>query len=462
MTTQPLPDATELLRQMAAGERSSVDIVREHLDRVEREQPRLNAATEILRDGALAQAENPVPGPLSGLPITLKETYGLAGHEITGGSARMPPIAVAEDAPVVQKLKAAGAIVIARSNVPEFVMTAETRNLRFGVTSNPLDPKRTAGGSTGGEGALVGSGASPLGFGTDILGSIRIPSAFCGIVGFRPHSAAIDKTGVWPESGPYFETWNGIGPMARSVRDIRLAYDVMAKTPAPAPQSVSGRRLIVPQQFPYTVREASIGSAYQASLAGLEEAGMLAERSHDFSDVNELFMEVPKLVTGEMIDIWKGWLSEGGKPFSVTKELFAQLLGRPTVDPGFFLWFAMVAPLYRPRSEQALAAVVEHFEAARRHYHALLGDDGILCLPTIGTLAPPHRGMNRLTLMRPGINKLITPHTFANYINLSAISVPAPRFRDATTGLVPGIMLACAPGAEGLLLDAAAELERRI
>jgi Asp-tRNA(Asn)/Glu-tRNA(Gln) amidotransferase A subunit family amidase len=124
MTTQPSPDATELLRRMLFGERSSVDIVREHLDRIDREQPRLNAATEILRDEALTQAENPVPGPLSGLPITLKETYGLAGHEITGGSARMPPIAVAEDAPVVQKLKAAGAIFMSRSNLPEFFMTA--------------------------------------------------------------------------------------------------------------------------------------------------------------------------------------------------------------------------------------------------------------------------------------------------------------------------------------------------
>lgn len=459
MRRRDLPDATELLRQMREGERSSAEIVREHLDRLDAEQPRLNAATEILRDEALAEAENPKPGPLSGLPITLKETYGLAGHAITGGSARMPPIPVSEDAPVVKKLRDAGAIVIARSNVPEFVMTAETRNLRYGKTSNPLDPKRVAGGSTGGEGALVGSGASPMGFGTDILGSIRIPSCFCGIAGLRPHSGAVDKTGVWPESGPFFETWNGIGPMARSVRDLRLAYDVMAKQPAAAPSSVDGLRLLVPKNFPFKAREACIDEAWQSAVQDLEAAGMALQQDDDFSDVGDLYIDALRVVTGEMTDVWKDWLSRGGQRFSVAKEALAQLLRRPTVDPAFFLWLLLAAPLYKPKSDAALAEVIGHIEEAREKYYALLGGDGILCLPTLGMLAPKHGAMNRITLLSPGVNKLMTADTFVNYINLSALSVPAWRFQDAQTGLVPGIMLACAPGAEGALLDTAAALE---
>ena len=186
---------------MRSGERSSKDIVCEHLDRIEREQPRLNAATQVFRDEALAEAYSPAPGPLSGLPITLKETYGIEGCEVTIGSRRMRPIHCTEDSEPVKKLRAAGAIVIARSNVPEFVMTAETDNLLYGRTNHPADSTRTCGGSSGGEGTLVGSGCSPLGFGTDILGSIRIPSCLCGLVGFRAHSGAVDKTGVWPVSG---------------------------------------------------------------------------------------------------------------------------------------------------------------------------------------------------------------------------------------------------------------------
>ncbi len=244
-----LADATELLRQMRSGVRSSEDIVREHLDRIEREQPKLNAATQVFRDKALAEAHNPTPGPLSGLPITLKETFGIENCEVTMGSRRMRPIQCAEDSEPVKKLRAAGAIVIARSNVPEFVMTVETDNLLYGRTNHPADSTRTCGGSSGGEGTLVGSGCSPLGFGTDILGSIRVPSCLCGIVGFRPHSGAVDKTGVWPVSGEFFETWNGIGPLARSVRDVRLAYNIIAHQSLPNPADVTDLRLIVPNGF---------------------------------------------------------------------------------------------------------------------------------------------------------------------------------------------------------------------
>lgn len=453
------PDATALLEQMASGARSAEAVMRWHLDRLDAVNPALNAATQVMRDAALEQAAAPKPGPLAGLPITLKETYGLAGEQVTCGSLRAAPVACTDDAPVVKKLKAAGAIVMARSNVPEFVMTAETHNLRFGRTHHPADQARTPGGSTGGEGALVASGASPLGFGTDILGSIRIPAAFCGLVGFRPHSGAIDKAGVEPVSGPFFETWNGLGPLARSVRDARLAYSVIAGQPLGPPQPLSGLRLWVPQGYPFTAGSACIDDAWQAAITGLQSAGLSLDRS-PLQGATDLFMALPKLVTGEMIPLWRDWLSADTQPFSAAREVLRQVLGNPTIQPGFLLWFTLVAPLYRPRSAAALQAVVEQFETARKTVRAALGDDGLLCLPTLGMLAPKHGAMNRATLMRPGLNQQITAHTLANSMDLSAITVPAPRFRDAATGLAPGIMLAAAPGNEGRLLDAAAQLEK--
>lgn len=452
------PDATTLIKQIASGQRSAVDVVQSHLDRLDTVNPALNAATEVFRDEALAQAEDPHPGPLSGLPITLKETYALAGRPVTCGSLRAPPVDCADDAPVVRRLKAAGAIVIARSNVPEFVMTAETHNLRFGRTSHPADQTRTPGGSTGGEGALVASGASPLGFGTDILGSIRIPASFCGLVGFRPHSGAIDKTGVHPVSGPFFETWNGLGPLCRSVRDARLAYRVIAEQPPDAPQPVDGLRLWVPDGYPFQAGAPCIDAAWHAAITGLAQAGLTVDR-HPLRDAADLFMALPTLVTGEMIPRWRDWLSSGGQPFSVLGELARQALGRPTIQPGFLLWFALVAPLYRPHSDAALDAIVQQFEAARGAVRASLGDDGLLCLPTLGMLAPKHGAMNRATLMRPGLNRQITAHTLANSMDLSAITVPARGFPDPDTGLLPGILLAAAPGNEGALLDVAEHLE---
>ena len=136
--------------------------------------------------------------PLFGLPCSVKETFAIAGEPLTAGSMRMTPQVPTEDARIVRRLKEAGAIVMARSNVPEFAMTAESVNPRYGRTRNPLDVDRVAGGSSGGEGALVGSGASVFGVGSDILGSIRIPAAFCGVVGFKPHSGAVDQSGTWP------------------------------------------------------------------------------------------------------------------------------------------------------------------------------------------------------------------------------------------------------------------------
>lgn len=451
-------DATELLRQMRSGERSSEEIVLEHLNRIELENPRMNAAVHVFREEALAQAKSPMPGSLSGLPITLKETYGIKGCEVTIGSRRMRPIQCAEDSEPVKKLREAGAIIIARSNVPEFVMTGETNNLLYGRTNHPTDSSRTCGGSTGGEGALVGSGCSPLGFGTDILGSIRIPASFCGIVGFRPHSNAIDKTGVWPISGDFFETWNGTGPMTRSVRDARLAYNILAKEPLSSPAGIKGLRLITADGFQLKYKENDIQKAFLNSQEALQSVGMNVER-HTFTDVPELFLNIPKLVAGEMTDLWIEWLSSGGEKFKLSSELVKQALRRPTVDPAFFKWILM-SPLVRPRRSGALARIIKRYEEAREHYYQVLGQDGILILPTLGLLAPKHGGINRQ--QRPGINGLFTAETFVNYLNLSAITLPAHKFADPHTGLKPGIMLACAPGAEARLLDVATELETEI
>lgn len=452
----PWPDATALLASMQSGERSSAEIVREHLDRIDAQRPRLNATTDVLRAEALAAAANPKPGPLSGLPMTLKETFGLAGREITAGSLRMLPEKPARDAPVVQRLKAAGAIIIARSTVPEFVMTGETRSLRWGVTNNPIDPAHVSGGSTGGEGALVGSGCSPAGLGTDILGSIRLPACFCGIVGFRPASDRVDKTGVWTSGVGFFESWNGIGPMTRSVRDARLIYDVIAREPLAAPASVSGVRLVIPESYPYALRDTEVSGALQLGARALLDAGM-AHEEHAFDDVPGMFLNIPRLIAGEAIPAWKQWLTTAdGKPFRTRQEILRQLARRPTVEPGFFTWFLMER-IMKPRGD-GLDRIVQMYEDARAKYHELLGSDGVLILPTVGMLAPKHKRMNLLSL-RPGLNRLFTAHTFANYINLSAITVPAPVCRHKENGLVPGVMLACAPGAEARLLDAATVLE---
>lgn len=148
-----------------------------------------------------------------------------------------------------------------------------------------------------------------------------------------------------------------------------------------------------------------------------------------------------------------------GKRFSLLAEFLAQVSGTPTIYKGLYQLLA-VAPLVRPRRAGQLERIIAGYRAARAKYHALLGTDGVLLLPTLGFLAPPHGQMNKQSF-RIGVNKALTPVTLPNYLDLPAIAIPAWSHADPETGLAPSLMLACAPGAEANLLDVAQELESK-
>ena len=456
-----LPDATDLLKQMKNGERTAVSVVEEHVERLEANHLRLNAAVHVFKEAALAEAQNPRPGPLSGLPISIKETIAVGGHSVTAGSRRMPPIHWEQDAEVVRRLREAGAIILARSNVPEFAMAGETENLLYGRTNNPLDGSRTAGGSSGGEGALVGSGSTVLGVGTDILGSIRIPAAFCGVVGFKPASGAVSRQGIWPDlQGLFLDSWLATGPITRSVRDARLVYEVIANMPLPSAMSPKRLRLIIPRPFELESQADCINAAYVMAQTVLEMAGMRSEE-RPFPDVKTYFLNLQQILAAELEKPFYDMLvTETGQKFNLAAETLKQAVGRGTIYSGLFQLMAVV-PIMKPRRAERVAEIIRTYEQARTDLYELLSDDGVLLLPTLGVLAPKHGQMNRASL-RPGVNGTVTAMTFCNYMNLPAITVPAWKDPDPETGLVPGVMLACAPGAEGVLLDAATALEAGI
>jgi Asp-tRNA(Asn)/Glu-tRNA(Gln) amidotransferase A subunit family amidase len=456
-----LPDATALRQQMENGERTAESVVAEYLDRLEANHTRLNAAVKVFREEALAEARRPRPGPLSGIPISVKETVSIAGETVTVGSLRRPPTYCEEDSPVVQRLRQAGAIIIARSNVPEMAMAGETENPLYGRTNNPLDPERTCGGSSGGEGALVGSGSTVLGIGSDILGSIRIPAAFCGIVGFKPAAAAVPKQGVWPPLVDLLTAnWLAVGPITRSVRDARLVYNVIADKPLPERQAPAGLRLIIPQGFRMSIDTDCISAALVEAQTVLEIEGMVAEE-RPFPDIGELFQYLQQIVIYELEPLLHEELrTAGGEPLSLAAELGRQAIGQPTIYSGLFQ-LLLAAPIIRPRQAEQAEKAYAAIKAAQAHYREMLGNDGILLLPTLGWLAPKHGQMNRGSL-RPGVVGQVTPFTFPNYLDLPAISIPAWNDVDEATGLPASVMLVCAPGAEARLLDAAAVLEEAL
>lgn len=456
----PRPDAVGLLDGLRAARWTAEDVVGQHVDRLKRSQATLNAAVVILDEEAMAEARSPRPGPLSGLPVSIKETFAMAGHTVTAGSLRMSPIASRVDSEAVSRLRAAGAIVVARSNVPEFAMAGETDNPRYGQTRNPLDTTRTCGGSSGGEGAIVASGGSAAGLGTDILGSIRIPASFCGLVGFRPASGDLSKVGCWPDlAGCYTDSWLSAGPITRSVRDARLLHGVLSGRQI-GPCEVNSARLVVPVDFPLEFRSDSIRTAVEAGRERLAAEGMRIERRR-VGDVARWYRDMVRYLGWELLPVLRQQLfGDKTPPISVTRETWLRWTGKSDIYDGLYR-LLIVGSIMRFRRAAAARRAMDRFEAAREAVRGVLGEDGLLLLPTLGTLAPRHGEMNRLSF-RPGVNGVMTPLTLCNYLNLPSITVPAWRHVDPATGLVPGVMLAARPGSEALLLETAERLEQGI
>jgi amidase len=235
MKTLHYGTVAEIAEGVRAKKLSPVEIVAEHLERIEEVQPKLNAFVHIDAEGAHAQArcaEDAVRrgaelGPLHGVPITLKSCIDVAGWNCPAGSLLRKDYVAATDAALVARLRAAGAILLGNTNTPEFLMAYETDNLVTGKTSNPWDLSRTAGGSSG-EAAAIAAGCSVGGVGSDGGGSIRVPAHFCGICGLKPTPGRIPATGHFPAGVGAFSWIGVVGPMARTVADIRALFNVMA------------------------------------------------------------------------------------------------------------------------------------------------------------------------------------------------------------------------------------------
>jgi amidase len=226
----------EIAESVRARELSPVEIVTAHLARIEALQPKLNAFVHIDGEPALAQARHAEDatrhgreiGPLHGVPVTLKSCIDVAGWPCPAGSLLRKEYVAEPDAPLVARLRAAGAILLGNTNTPEFLMAYETDNSVTGKTSNPWDLSRSSGGSSGGEAAAIASGCSVAGVGSDGGGSIRVPAHFCGICGLKPTPGRIPATGHFPAGVGAFPWIGVVGPMARTIADVRALFEVMA------------------------------------------------------------------------------------------------------------------------------------------------------------------------------------------------------------------------------------------
>src|SRR5579864_6723370 len=228
--------AVDMAQQIREKKISPVDLTGAHLAKIERLNPKLNAfvhvdAEQVRSEARAAEAavmSGSVLGPLHGVPISIKSSLDVAGLRCEAGTRLRAGHVATEDAPLVARLRNAGAIVLGVTNTPELLMAWETDNLLYGRTKSPWNLERTPGGSSGGEAAAIASGCSAGGAGSDGGGSIRVPAHFCGICGLKPTPGRIPATGHFPGGGGAFGWIGVVGPMARTVADLRALFEVLA------------------------------------------------------------------------------------------------------------------------------------------------------------------------------------------------------------------------------------------
>lgn len=232
MTAVVLQSAVEQLALLGAEKISPLELAEEHIRQIQRLNPALNALVEFDADRVREQARRAAPpteaAPLSGLPVTIKSSISAAGYRCELGSLLYKGRIASRDAVVLERLRSAGATILGTTNCPELLMAYETDNLLYGRTSNPWCLDHSAGGSSGGEAAAIASGMSAAGLGSDSGGSVREPAHFTGICALKPTPGRIPAAGHEPPCAGPFSLLGAIGPMARTIQDVKLLFSVLS------------------------------------------------------------------------------------------------------------------------------------------------------------------------------------------------------------------------------------------
>ena len=452
--------AAELATRIRARDVSSREVVQAHLDRIETVNPKLNAVTAVLAETALAAADaadamvrsGAAPGPLCGVPMTVKENMDVAGSATTFGLAMLRNAIAKEDGPLVASLRAAGAIPIGRTNMPEFGARWHTQNALWGATRNPWSAEHTPGASSGGEAAALAAGLSPLGLGNDGAGSLRWPAQCCGVAALKPSFARVplgSPARALAQPIPFaFQLLGVNGPMARHVRDLRLAFAPMCSRSVGDPWQVAAPVEGAPLARPIRVAVAEdpgglgvhpdVAAAVRRAAAALEDAGYVVEQR-----------DPPALVRAN--EIYTQIMMRFGR---TTEELpsAAGLVGdefQRFWDAWNPVWTAACgAPVYDPMSERASLS----------YLWAQFLEETPLLLAPIAT-QPAFRVDAELDPDRlagwPAALRMIVA---VNLLGLPAVAVPV----GEANGLPQGVQVIGPRFREDLCLDAAEAIEDRL
>jgi fatty acid amide hydrolase 2 len=463
--------ASKIAALIRSRDLTALEAVDAHVAQIRRVNPRLNAVVRERFESARAEAREadarieaagaaPLP-PLLGVPCTIKESIAVQGMPNSSGVMARAGLRAAADATVVARLRAAGAIPLGVTNTPEITIGATTFNRVYGRTNNARDSERIAGGSSGGEGAIIGAGGSPFGIGTDIGGSIRVP-AFCnGIFGHKPTGGLVPGTGQYPPYEGALRRYNATGPLARRAEDLMPLLRILA-----GPDEHDGGCVDM------ELGDAGVDVAsLRVFVVADEDAGPRADRELRDAQQNAAYALASlgaRVVTRRLgslagsLHAWEGLVTEaGGIPvasllgngarISLLAELLRLLIGRSVHAPtpivaGLALRIAGLFPARMRR-------LAESGRALRAELEALLGNDGVLLVASARGIPPRHSELRgRLAL-------LYFPYCAVfNVLEFPVTQVPLGT--SAEHGMPLGVQVAAGRGRDHLTIAVACALER--
>jgi Asp-tRNA(Asn)/Glu-tRNA(Gln) amidotransferase A subunit family amidase len=451
--------AAEMARMVRQKTISPVELVKAQLERIERLNPLLNAFVELDADHALLTAraaeaavvQGRELGPLHGVPITIKSSIDVAGLRCEAGSRLRRGYVAGSDAPLVTRLKAAGAIVLGNTNVPDLLMAWETDNLIQGRTNNPWDLERTPGGSSGGESAAISACLSAAGVGSDGGGSIRVPAHFTGICGLKPTPGRIPCPGHFPPSAGPFAQLGVVGPMARTVVDLKVLFEVMAGPdagdPSAAPVPIrylsaartQGMRVGYFAEGRGTPATVETRAAVRSAVQALKQSGFAVE-PFQFDE-----LEYARELWWVMFGLAGGWVL---RPMIQGREanlhpILKEFVELVAAEPPLTLDRFMATLLERDRVRTELLRQMENFP--------------ILLCPVCSVPAFRHR--ERSWPVDGKTVQYLEAMSYSQWVNilgLPAAVVPVAKSRE---GLPIGVQVVGRPWEEEVVLAVAAEIE---
>src|SRR6266704_2210410 len=451
--------AVQMAEQIRHRKISPVELVEAHLRKIKKLNPVLNAFVQVDAEGAFRQARQAEAavsrgaklGALHGVPISIKSSIEVAGFRCEAGTKLRQGTVASQDAPLVSRLRDAGAIILGTTNTPELLMAWETDNLLYGRTNNPWDLTRTPGGSSGGEAAAIASGMSAAGVGSDGGGSIRVPAHFSGICGLKPTPGRIPATGHFPNSVGPFALIGVVGPMARTVADLKVLFEVMQgpdigdPSAAPVPvrwpshAELKGIRIGYFEDDGRTPVTADTRAAVRTAAEALTRAGFQVEpfRPDGLELARQLWWKFFGIAGGMLL----GPMTRGHEAelSPILKEFSSWVEAEPS------------------HTGESLLDAWIHRDAIRMQVFAQMRDYPVLLCPVAAIPAFKH-GERRWQIDGKTVEYL-DAWSYTEWFNLLGTPAAVVPVGQSPEGLPIGVQISARPWEEELVLSVAAELE---